>query len=78
MIGFVIVIFISIIFPGINELTDNGKVYEQLKLYKRSGKSFECLLNNKQVVYASNIIELDSLVLIQYIQEGFFSLLNVV
>ncbi len=60
---FVIIIFFTIIFSEVNELSDSGKVYEDLKLYRKSGKHFELVLTNEQVVYASDIVELNSLTL---------------
>ena len=60
---FVIIIFFTIIFSEVNELSDFGKVYEDLKSYRKSGKHFELVLMTEQVVYASDIVELDSLTL---------------
>ena len=60
---FIIIIFVTIIFSEVNELFDSGKVYEDLKLFRKSGKHFELVLRNEQVVYVSDIVELDSLIL---------------
>lgn len=60
---FVIIIFFTIIFSEVNELSDFEKVYEDLKSYRKSGKHFELVLMTEQVVYASDIVELDSLTL---------------
>ena len=45
--------------------TDYSKtIYQELLEYKKSGKHFELLLINQQLIYVSEIIELDSLELV--------------
>ena len=58
---FYILIFFTLTFAELNESPDFSKVYEDLKSYKESGKDFGLVLMNKQLVYASEVVELDSM-----------------
>ncbi len=44
-------------------MPDSEKVFEKLKSYRSSAKHFELVLTDHQVIYVSQIIDLDSLLL---------------
>jgi len=60
---FYIIIFFTLTFAELNESPDFRKIYGDLQSYKKSGKDFELMLMNQQVVYASEIVKLDSIAL---------------
>ena len=55
---------ISVAFSQVIEIDNSKTVFQELLEYKKSGKHFELLLINQQLIYVSEIIELDSLELV--------------
>ena len=55
---------ISVVFPQAIDTHNSKTVYQKLLEYKKSAKHFELLLINQQLIYVSEIIELDSLELV--------------
>jgi len=59
-ISTILFLCISVVFSQAID-TDNSKtVYQKLLEYKKSGKHFELLLINQQLIYVSEITELDA------------------
>lgn len=54
-------IFFNLIFAESNKFPDSRVIYEGLKSYRDSGKHFDLVLMNQQVVYGSGIVQLDSI-----------------
>ena len=57
----IILLSISIAFSQSIEVNSINSIYEELMQYKKSGKHFELVLNNQQILYVSQIVELASI-----------------
>ena len=51
----------SVVFPQVTNGDMSESVYQELIGYKKSGRHFELVLNNQQIIYISEIIEIDSI-----------------
>ena len=52
---------VSVVFSQATNSDKSESVYKDIIGYKKSGKHFELVLNNQQIIYVSDIIEIDSL-----------------
>ena len=57
----ILILSSSVAFSQSTEAHNINSIYKELIPYEKSGKHFELVLNNQQIVYVSQVIELGSL-----------------
>ena len=57
----ILLLSISVAFSQSTDAHNINFIYKELMPYEKSGKHFELVLNNQQIVYVSQVIELGSL-----------------
>jgi len=52
---------VSVVFSQVQNSEKGGLVYKELMGYRESGKHFELVLNNQQIIYSAEIVVIDSI-----------------